>query len=108
MRQFLEAAGFYSGDIDYGPILPLTCPRCKKQDYWRLIEKRSEYSLLSVTLSSNSKYLLVCPACYWMTFLTEEQAHRAKHLRQVTAAFFEKKISDEEYRRELEAMRYLH
>lgn len=105
---FFFAAGSSTTRFDHGPILPLTCPRCNVVTYWRMIENRYESTVYFMNVSSSSHYALVCQSCGNGTMLNQEQAGRAIYIRQYTHAFFEKQITDEEYRERLNEVRYLH
>src|SRR4051812_7040355 len=102
-------AGSSSQEIDHGPILPLTCPRCNQVTYWRMIQNISKVSVYFIPVAnSDNRHKLVCTSCGYFTMLSLEQVQRAHWLKQVTAAFFNKQISDEEYRKNLESVKYLH
>lgn len=105
---FFFTAGHSTNEYDHGPILPLTCPQCRQVTYWRMMEVRSQTTVYFVPVNTNSRHSLMCHSCGLRTPLNPDQVNRALYLRQVTQAFFDKQISDEEYRSRLSEMRYLH
>lgn len=106
---FFFAAGYNSSHVDHGHILPLTCPNCKQVTYWKMFERKSQVTVYFVPVSNSSHgHLLCCNACGFAIPLNAEQVQRAHWIKQVTIAFFNKQISDEEYKSHLEQIKYLH
>jgi len=102
-------AGSSSGEIDHGPILPLTCPRCNQVTYWRMIQSVSRVTVYFIPVSnSDNLHRLMCASCGNCFMMSHDQVQRAHWLKQVTAAFFNKLITDDEYRKNLETVKYLH
>lgn len=106
---FILTAEYESGYVDHGHILPLTCPNCRQVTYWKMYEKRAQLTVYFVTVSDSSKgHILCCDSCRFTIALNADQVQRAHWLKQVTAAYFNRQINDDEYKKNLEVVRYLH
>lgn len=102
-------AGYRSHHIDHGHILPLTCPHCNKVSYWKMYEKKAQVTVYFVPVSNTSKgHVLCCDLCGYAIALNAEQVQRAHWIKQVTQAYFNAQITDEEYKMRLGQVNYLH
>ena len=102
-------SGSRSNETDHGPILPLTCPHCTKVTYWRMFHNSKTTTVYFVPVAnSGGEHKLVCDNCGYYILLNPNQVQRAHWIKQVTLAFFNKQITDEEYKQRLEQVNYLH
>jgi len=102
-------AGSRSQHIDHGPILPLTCSNCNQVTYWRMYQKKSQVTVYFVPVSNSDQgHILSCASCGFSIQLNPQQVQNAHWLKQVTLAFFNKQITEEEYKMRLEQVKYLH
>ncbi len=89
-------------DKDHGPTLPINCPNCHNQTYWRYKHYRTWFTLFFIPVIpyENDHYLL-CDICKQGVTLQEPERERAKILAQHTSLYVKNQMSEAEYQMRL-------
>jgi len=83
---------------NYGPTLPITCPRCNNKTFFHLLQNKLWFTLFFIpVIPYESKYYLLCDVCGCGKELTGSEIDYAKGLNGTTIAFLNKTISEEQY-----------
>lgn len=93
---------------DHGPTLPITCPNCKNQTYWRYKHFRTWFTLFFIpVIPYQSDHYLLCDICKQGVQLNGEEQERAKILAGQTELYLRQQMSPEEYQARLSEARLL-
>jgi hypothetical protein len=93
---------------DYGPTVPVVCPRCHNPTHLRLVEIKKWFTLFFVPLfPCEWTYRLECEICSRGVELNDEQFERAKRVCRAARAWREQRISEEKYNAILKRSRLL-
>ena len=93
---------------DHGPTLPITCPNCHNQTYWRLWHSRTWFTLFFIpVIPYENDHMLLCDICKRGIRLDSAAADRAKVLNQWTTMYLNRQLSDQEYQARLSEARLL-
>jgi len=90
---------------DLGPLLPVVCPRCGSDTFYRLLKARRWLTLLWVVPLlplHRADYYLYCAACDEIHDADEIGKSELSDMRQITAKWLDYEISDETYATALE------
>ena len=83
---------------DHGPAMPVVCPNCNNQTFYRYAISRKWFRLYFIPLIPYSiKHLLFCPVCTRAFQLDRSQIPAVKALVQQTAAWNRSAISEDQY-----------
>ncbi len=84
---------------DRGAVVPMRCPNCGNENYFRHLSSTRWFSLFFIPLIPYStKHFLLCPVCTQGRPLSREQAARAQEMTEWTGRFRAGSVSAEEYR----------
>ena len=93
---------------DYGATLPLKCPNCHNDSFWRLAHSTVWFTLFFIPIFPyKSTYHLLCPVCSKGIQLERLRIDKAKQLTQATLSFLDKKMTEDEYKTALGEIRLL-
>ena len=85
---------------DHGPALPLNCPNCHNQTFYRLLSVTKWFTLFFVpAFPISSKHYLMCPVCTRAIQLDKPGRERAAKLVELTAMLNAGSIDQPEYLR---------
>lgn len=84
---------------DRGAVVPMRCPNCGNENYFRHLSSTRWFSLFFIPLIPYStKHFLLCPVCTQGRPLSREQAARAQEMTEWTGRFRAGSVSPDEYR----------
>jgi hypothetical protein len=87
---------------DHGAALPVVCPNCNNQTFYRLLTVTKWFTLFFVpVVPISSKHYLMCPVCTRAIQLDHAGRERAAKLVELTAMFQAGTIEADEYARRL-------
>jgi hypothetical protein len=93
---------------DHGPTLPITCPKCHNQTYWRYKHYRTWFTLFFIpVIPYESDHYLLCDICQQGIVLGEHERERAKVLAGHTGMYLRQQLSQPEYEARLSEARLL-
>jgi len=85
---------------DHGPALPLNCPNCHNQTFYRYLTVTNWFTLFFIPLIPvSSKHYLACPVCTRALQLDKPGRERAAKLVELTALLNAGSIDQTEYLR---------
>lgn len=94
---------------DHGPTLPITCPNCHNQTYWRYQHYRTWFTLFFIpVIPYESDHYLLCDICKQGITLEDDARERAKILAGYTKQYLAQQMSQVEYESRLNEARLLH
>lgn len=83
---------------DHGPTLPINCPNCHNQTYWRYKHVRTWFTLFFIpVIPYDNDHYLLCDICQQGIVLKEEERERAKILAGYTGLYINRQMSEPEY-----------
>jgi hypothetical protein len=89
---------------DEGPVLPIECPNCHNQAFFRLVNSRKWFRLYFIPIVPySSKHFLICPVCTAGKQLTGNDIRRAREMVTLTNAFKAGHLTEETYAEALSA-----
>lgn len=87
---------------DHGAALPVVCPNCNNQTFYRYLTVTNWFTLFFVPVVPIwSKHFLMCPVCTRAIQLDRAGRERAAKLVELTAIFHAGSIGADEYARRL-------
>jgi hypothetical protein len=87
---------------DHGAALPLVCPNCNNQTFYRYLTVTKWFTLFFVpVVPISSKHYLMCPVCTRAIQLDRAGRERAAKLVELTALFQAGSLDADEYGRRL-------
>lgn len=90
---------------DFGPVMALECPNCKNTSLWRHFEAKTWFTLFFIPIAAyETKNVLICDVCSRGIELKGDQIEKARKLCPITASYVNKRITEEEYSRELKVI----
>ena len=93
---------------DHGPALPITCPKCNNQTYWRYKHYRTWFTLFFIpVIPYESDHYLLCDVCQQGVVLRNGAEERAKVLAGYTDLYLKQQMPLEEYQARLGEARLL-
>jgi len=93
---------------DYGPTIPVVCPRCHNSTHLRLVEIKRWFTLFFIPLfPCQWTYRLECAICSRGVELDDEQFERAKRVCRAARALRQGRVSDERFQAIVERSRLL-
>lgn len=93
---------------DHGPTLPINCPNCHNQTYWRYKHYRTWFTLFFIpVIPYESDHYLLCDICQQGIVLGEQERERAKVLATYTNLYVKHQMSEAEYQARLNEARLL-
>jgi len=89
---------------DHGPTLPVTCPRCNNQVMYHYVSRTRWFRLYFIPLLPTSKvHQLLCPICNHGPEISREDLPRVQALNTVAEQYQRHSVSEEDFRRAVEA-----
>jgi hypothetical protein len=83
---------------DHGAALPVTCPNCNNQTFYRYLTVSKWFTLFFIpVIPISSKHYLMCPVCTRATELDHAGRERAAKLVELTARFQSGGMSEEAF-----------
>lgn len=83
---------------DHGPTLPINCPKCHNQTYWRYKHSRTWITLFFIpVIPYENQHYLICDICQQGIVLDEAERERAKILAAHTNLYVKNQMSEAEY-----------
>lgn len=93
---------------DHGPTLPITCPNCKNQTYWRYKHYRTWFTLFFIpVIPYESDHYLLCDICQKGITLNDAEQERAKILAGHTELYLRNQMPLDQYQARLQEARLL-
>jgi len=84
---------------NFGPTLPVQCPRCHNNTFMHLQQIKLWATLFFIPIIPyESKYYLSCEICGCGRELSGDEIEYAKWLNEATTAFLNRSLSEEQYR----------
>jgi len=91
---------------DLGWCIPLACQKCNQLTYWKLL-REYDTSFFGGTHAA-MQYFIGCDVCGHMAPLDPDQSNRAQYLQTCTYAYFETRMTEDQYKQCLESVKWLH
>lgn len=93
---------------DHGPTLPVNCPNCHNQTYWRYKHARTWFTLFFIpVIPYESNHFLLCDVCQKGIVLQEGEQERARVLAEYTKLYVNQQMSEHDYQARLSEARLL-
>ena len=93
----------HKANKDFGPTMPVTCPRCNNDTYWRLLRSRTWFTLFFIpVIPYENKHFLLCEVCQNGVQLHGEDIEKAKYLTNATQQYLNKEINEATYQHALD------
>lgn len=87
---------------DHGPTLPVNCPTCHNQTYWRYKHYRTWFTLFFIpVIPYGSDHYLLCDICQQGIVLNEQQREPARVLAGHTGMYLAQQMSLPDYETKL-------